>query len=139
MQIDIFNNKYALLNFKQKYSLWLIISLLLFGLICFLTIYLKTYDSFKCSGLYLNKKISITVPSSETKNIIKSDYLKVDNKKYNFSIESVSEMEYDWVTNNSYQNIILTTSKSYIENEVLDITFYKNKQRIITKLFNLLR
>ncbi len=139
MNYNILENKYALLNLKPKYSFVIVFSILLFLLIIFFSIYYKTYDSFKVTGTYLNNQISITLLSSDTKNIIESDYLKIKNQKYKFSIQSISQAEYEVITNTSYQKVALSTSGSFFDNEILEITFYKNKQRIISKIFNLLK
>lgn len=139
MNTDITENKYALLNLKLKYSWIIVISVLLFLLLIFSSIYYKTYDSYKVSGLVNDNNINITVLVKKIGNIIESDYLEINNKKYKFSVESISPVEYDMASNNFYQNITLSTSGNFLDNEVLELTFYKNKQRIITKVINLLK
>ena len=139
MNSDIVDNKYVLLNQKPKYNSLIIFSLLLFLLIIFSSIYYKTYDSFKVTGIYVNKEISITLNSSDVKKIIESEFIKINARKYKVSILSVSQPDYDWTSNVSYQTIILTTSEKFYNNEILEITFYRNKQRIIRKVFNLLK
>ncbi|MBQ6686974.1 MAG: hypothetical protein IJN03_00435 [Bacilli bacterium] len=139
MNTDILNNKYALLNLKLKYSGLIIISLILFLLLIFSSIYYKTYDSFKVSGIIHNTKIVITVFPNDINDIVKSDFFKVNKEKYKFSVESISEVEYDVNSNSFYQKVTLSTSGNFLDNEIVDLTFYKNKQRIINKVINLLK
>ena len=139
MNNNIYNNKYALLNLKPKYNWFIYISILIFLILVGLSIIIKTYDTFKVQGIYLEEKIILRVSPEETKKILDSDYMCVDNKKNKFSVLSVSEIEIDEYTYTNYQTIILSTSNNYIDNLSLDITFYKNKQRIIVKLFNFLK
>ena len=139
MNNELSLNKYALLNLKPKYSSFIILSVLLFLLILISSIYFKTYDSYQVTGIVKDNQIYITVLSSDTKNINNSEFLKIANEQFEFSIESVSELEYDITINAYYQTIILFASKKFINNEVIEITFYQNKQRIIEKIFNLLK
>lgn len=135
----IYNNKYALLNIKPKYNWFIIISIIIVLILTLASIYIKTYDTFNYSGIFIQDKIILNVDTSDTKNIINSDFLKIDDKIIKFSVDSVSEIRFDKYTHENYQTIILSTSNKYIDNLKLDITFYKNKQRIIVKLLALLK
>lgn len=139
MQAYDSNNKYSLLNIKIKYNWFLIISFMLSLIIITLSICIKTYDSYKYFGLYFDKQIILNIKSSDINNVLKSDYLIIDDKKIKFSIQSVGELQYDDVTLTNYQEVILSTSDNFIDNSYLEVTFYNNKQRIITKVINLLK
>lgn len=133
------NSKYALLNLRVKYGSVVLLTILLFLLILFSSIYYQTYDSYKSTGTFKDNKISITIPSSDTAKITSSNFLKIRNKKYQFSILSVSESEYLFELNETYQTIEIQIDKYFYDNEILSITFYRNRQRIIEKLFYLLK
>lgn len=133
------NSKYSLLKIKPRYNTIIILSILLFLLIIVFSVCYQTYDSFKITGIYQNSHITITLLAKDTKNIVNSDFLKIKDQKCKFSIESISEPEYEILSDNSYQTIILNVSNVYINNEILELSFYKNKQRIIFKFFNLLK
>ena len=133
------NNKYALLNIKVKYGYIVFAFLLLFLLILLSSIYYKTYDSYRTTGTYNNKILSITIPSDDVAKIISSDFLEIKNKKYKFSILSVSEAEYLFELDNVYQTLEIQLSSSFYDNEILDVTFYRNRQRIIKKILKLLK
>lgn len=140
MQEFVSDNKYSLLNIKVKNNYILMSLFILIVLLIALAYYVKTYDTYKYMGVSFDKKIIINVNSENLDAIISSEYIRVnDNKQARFSILSVSEIQYDETTNRNYQEIIISTSDNYIDNLMLEVTFYNNKQRIITKLFNLLK
>lgn len=136
---NINNNKYALLNIKPKYTWFIFISIIIVSVLVFASIYIKTYDSFKYNGVFLQNKIILNVSVDDVKNIIDSKFLKIDNKRKKFSVLSVSEIQFNEYTQENYQTVILSTSDNYTDNLKLDITFYKNKQRIVVKLIALLK
>jgi len=139
MQEFVSNNKYSLLNIKQKYSWLVILSFILLIIIVTATICIKTYDTINYNGVAIDNQIMISVKSSDVHNLVNSDYLKIDDQKLEFSILSVGELQYDELLNINYQIVILSTSNNYLDNLSLNLTFYKNKQRIITKIINLLK
>lgn len=131
-------NKYVLLNEKVKYK-WMLYILILGCIMLFLlTILIKTYDSYKTVGRVVKNQIILNLNVEDINNIITSDFIKINDKKLNFSIESISNASYNDYLNESYQTVILSTSDTIIDNLNLDIIFYKNKQRIIKKIVNLL-
>ena len=139
MKDNLNNNKYSLLNIKIKYKWFIFISLIVFISLIITSIHIKTYDSYKYKGVALDNKIYINVNSDTINKVIKSDFIKINNKKEKFSILSVGNLQYDEVTFTNYQSVIISTSSSYIDNLSIDVTFYNNKQRIITKVINLLK
>lgn len=134
-----FTNKYVLLNIKPRYRLFVFTTIIISVVILILSIKIKTYDSFKVIGFATNDKIVLKVSLEKVSEILKSDYLCIDKKQSKFLVHSVSEIEIDPYTYESYQTVIISTSDNYIDNLSMDITFYKNKQRIIVKLLNLLK
>ena len=139
MQEYVSNNKYSLLNIRLKYNWFIVYSFINFLLIIAITSFVKTYDSLKYTGIVLDNKIVLKIPSSKLNSVINSEYIKIDDEKIEFLIESVGEIEYDEESLINYQIVILSTSNNYMDNLTLEITFYNNKQRIITKIINLLK
>lgn len=137
--LDYTNDKYALLKIKPKCGWFMSISFILSIFLLIMSIYINTYDSYKYTGIVLDNKIMININVKEINKILKSDYIKINNKKDRFSVLSVSDIQYDEQTLINYHTVIISTSNSYIDNLSLDVTFYNNKQRIITKVINLLK
>ena len=129
----------SLLNIKTKYNWLLLISFILFLFLLTASICIKTYDSYKCIGIVDNNQIIMKINSNNVKKVLDSKFLIIDNKKIKFSIQSVGELQYDEYSNENYQIVIISTSDNYLDNLALELTFYNNKQRIITKIINLLK
>jgi len=139
MLLDVNNQKFSLLNIKTKYNWLLLISFILFLFLLTASIGIKTYDSYKCIGIVDNNQIIMKINRNNVKKVFDSKFLIIDNKKTKFSIQSVSELQYDEYSNENYQIVIISTSDNYLDNLALELTFYNNKQRIITKIINLLK
>lgn len=120
-----------------KYS-WLTIIL---GVILFLIILaslVSSYDTYYIYGTYQNNSFYLDIPLDNSDAIKNGYYLKTQNKIYEYDIKEVSELKnYNDI---NYQTYIITfpTQEKYINNEIEKITFYYKKQRIITKIFDII-
>ena len=132
--IEIFNNKTAFQATKPK-NLTLIL-ILIFISFSILIIYLtqtKIYDNYSTQGIVTcNDTCYITtyIPSTIT-----FDYLTINNKKTSYQIID-SQIIIPEDSFESLKKLSITTNNNYEANEILNLNFYYNKQRIITKMLN---
>ena len=103
---------------------------LLLLLISYLLISIKIYDNYQSKGYVENGLITSIIPSS-----LNFEEIYLNNKKVNYEIiEEIVKVDKETI--NSYKEITFKCSHNFKENEIINITFYYNKQRIITKLKN---
>lgn len=130
--IDLFNNKTAFLKEKPKMGFIIVILILLILLILLIFICKKEiYDSYQTKGL-VSCTDTCTITTSIPSNL-EYDYIQVNNKYLNYEIlsEKLIVDEENLIT---YNQLTLSTELSLSNNEIIDLTIYYNKQRIITKI-----
>ncbi len=132
--INIFNNKEAFLNEKPKYGFIVVILLIVVFLLIILYM-CKTdiYDNYQTKG-YISCNDSCVVITTIPSNL---SYEKIDlnNKSLDYEIVN-SELILDEVNYETYYKITISSSYVGQNNEIVDLNFYCNKQRIITKIKN---
>ena len=127
------NNSYEKLlniNYKVPKLIYIIFVLHLFIL---LILSLNTsYDSLNVNALY-NEYMIVNVPINNSDEVINGNLLLINNHKYSYEILEISS---PYINNNIYyQNINLKViDYSGINNQVCNITFLYNKERIMTKV-----
>ena len=128
----------VLLNMKIKYHLLFVILTII--LICSFgyIINLKIFDTYNCKGIYNEDFIYINVPITYSDTLTKGNYLKINKEKYLYEIAEISEIEVDPTNLINYQTFKIKIEKEFINNELIDITIYSNKEKIIEKLKELM-
>lgn len=129
-------NYYKLKNIKYKNSTLIIIFFGIVGILLFLLIFLQSYDNFVTYASFNGKNFIIPVKLENSDIISKAKILKIDDKTYNFSISSISEIFNENYIN--YQNYEITVPVNFRNNEVKKITFYYKKERMIKKILKLI-
>ncbi len=129
-------NYYKLKNIKYKNNKLIIIFFGIVGILLFLLIFLKSYDNFVTYASFNGKNFIIPVKLENSDIISKANILKIDDKTYNFSISSISEIFNENYIN--YQNYEITVPVKFKNNEVKKITFYYKKERMIKKILKLI-
>jgi len=125
-----------LLNIKYKRFGLIFIIILLLIILLILGFNIKTYNTYQIYGVYQNNYLAVNVPIIDSDAVLNGLYLKVNNDKYDYKIDRISSLEY--YDNVNYQTYYLNLTNNYQENEILKITFYYKKQRIIRKIFELI-
>lgn len=130
------NNYYTLLKIKYKnhFLIFVIWSILLLSI--FLSITIKVYDSYTCYGIYQNENLYLNIPLSNSDNILKGKYLKINKVKYTYKINEISDLKYEG--NINYQTYQISINETFKENEIVKITFYSNKEIIMKKIIKLI-
>lgn len=129
-------NYYKLKNIKYKNNTLIIIFIGIVGILLFLLIFLQSYDNFVTYASFNGKNFIIPVKLENSDIISKAKILKIDDKTYNFSISSISEIFNENYIN--YQNYEITVPVNFKNNEVKKITFYYKKERMIKKILKLI-
>lgn len=129
-------NYYKLKNIKYKNNALIIIFFGIVGILLFLLIFLQSYDNFVTYASFNGKNFIIPVKLENSDIISKAKILKIDDKNYNFSISSISEIFNENYIN--YQNYEITVPVKFKNNEVKKITFYYKKERMIKKILKLI-
>ncbi len=97
---------------------------------------LKAYSSFKTYGVFIDNHLYVDIPIDNSDAVNKGTYLKIDDYKYDFKIEEISDLQVEGSIN--YQTYSLKIMKEYQNNQVVEITFYYDKQRIIRKIIDII-
>ena len=118
------------LSFKILICIYLI---LLVIIVPYLLKY-KTYSKIRLKGIINNNQIIIPTEISDISNIKKSEKISLDNEKnLNFKIDNFSEVYNDG--NINLQDITISCDvKNKIENEIINITFYYDKDYVYKKI-----
>ncbi|MBQ7136802.1 MAG: hypothetical protein IJO43_02345 [Bacilli bacterium] len=133
-----------LLEYKRKIpNLILIWTVFLVFIITFILIINK---SFKITNYYLVKgivkdnKLNLVVSLDRKDSIIKNNYIYIDENKYKYKVESISDIVQE--NNNFYQQIILdidVKDANLIENNVIESKFIVSKKTILEYIYNLIK
>ena len=129
-------NYYKLKNIKYKNNTLIIIFFGIVGILLFLLIFLQSYDNFVTYASFNGENFIIPVKLENSDIISKANILKIDDKTYNFSISSISEIFNENYIN--YKNYEITVPVKFKNNEVKKITFYYKKERMIKKILKLI-
>lgn len=124
---DLLNIRYKLFF---KILLIVIIMLLFFIKISFK----EVYDVYNCYGYIINKNLMVNIPIDNPDTINKLEYIKVNDVKYDKNIINISPILLDQASLTNYQEITMDIAKNYAENQVLKVTFYYNKEKVLKKI-----
>lgn len=131
--MNILENKYAFTNLKPKKPIILIVLLLLSILIFILLFKIKVYDNYQTKG-YVSCNNSCTIKAFIPTDINYKE-IAVNNKKVNYQVMS-SEIKVDEQNLISYLELSIKVEAKVKEEEIVNLNFYYQKQRLITKLRN---
>ena len=106
-----------------------IIGLLILIIIGIFLVNIKIYDHYQTKGYIENGLIITVIPSS-----LKPEEIYLNNKKLNNYEITKKIVKVDKETMNSYQEITIKCHHDFQDQEIINLTFYYHKQRIITKL-----
>lgn len=127
---------YYLQNIKYKNNLFLIIFLGIFIIFIILSFFLESYSNFNTYGIYENGFIKVNILVENSDKLILNNKMEINNNEYSYKIDNISNL-----LNDNYQNYQVYTLKTNInlkENEVVQITFYYNKEKIIKKILKII-
>ena len=126
------DNYLSLINIKYKEHISLFVLPIIFIILVILSLIIETSEKYKVYYYFNNNVISVTVPIENSDKIINADYLLLDNKKYTFKVISI-----DYDMGNEYQTINIEANVTKIDNQIGNIVFSFNKEKIIKKIIKL--
>ena len=100
------------------------------------------YESFyDITAIYNNSKVSLLVNLNDLDNVLDNNYLILNNKKYNYYIESIDEdLLIDNNLNYKKVNINIKLPKKYqINNLIINFRKRREKKKIIYYVIDLIR
>lgn len=133
--LDLFNNKYAFLKKQPKYEFIIVIIIvaLLFILLRYID-HKEVYDHYKTKGLVsCDANASTCTIKTALPTNVNFDDIALNNNYLNYEILS-KELVVDEENYQTYYELTLSTTTSLTNQEIVDLNFYYNKQRIITKI-----
>ncbi len=129
--LEVFNNKSAFLKIKPKVGFILVIFMT--SILLILIIYMfntQVYDNLSTKGIISCEnecQVITAVPSN-----IDFDKLKINKEEVLWELIG-KELMVDEDNYLSYYTLTLIVEEEFNDKEIVDIDFYYNKQRIITK------
>lgn len=129
------NNYLQLLSIKYKHFFLSFIISIIIIITLILSFFIKTYSSYRIKGVYQDDLI-VSVPLENSDAVNKGEYLTINQQRYSYNIKSISEIQVLNYIN--YQDYIISVDKIFKKNEVIEITFYYKKQRIIQKIIDII-
>ncbi len=130
--LDLFNNKTAFLRMKPKMGFTVVI--LIFFILLYLIIYISTkeiYDHYQTKGI-VNCQNTCTIKTLLPSNF-NFEQIALNNKYLDYTIIS-KELIVDEENYQTYFELTLSTEEDLTNNEIVDLNFYYNKQRLIVKI-----
>ncbi|MBQ6840622.1 MAG: hypothetical protein IJO63_00700 [Bacilli bacterium] len=96
---------------------------------------LETYNVYQTFSIYHDNLI-VSVPIKNSDAVINGEYLTIKNQAYKYRVREISDIKYENFQN--YQDYIIDVDKKLQNNEVVEITFYYNKQKMIQKIIDII-
>lgn len=122
-----------LLNMPFKKPIFILGIISISCIISFWTFNQKIYDVYNTLGYINNDYLIVNIPVSSPDTISQMEYIKIDNQKYDLKIASISEIMLDQNSLVNYQELRFKVDKFY-ENQVMNVTIYYNKEKVLEKL-----
>ena len=132
-------NEYVLLKKSPSKSLGLIIFIAICFIMFFLTYFVKISDSTSFTGIIEcqeNCQIELLIPSNQMDLLNQHPTLVYQDKTYHITNINIAELTF----NNDIPaaKVLITSNINVSFSNFIDIKLQYNKQRIITKLYNLI-
>lgn len=124
----------TLLRSKIRYGyLWITMTILLVGVSIFI-LNQEIYDTQTFKGISKENNIYLHIPIIYSDTFKNGSYIMINKDKRYFEIESISEILVDESSFLQYQEYVLKTDKEFKDNEILILTIYYNKEKILDKI-----
>jgi len=130
------NSYRYLLNIEYKNNLVVFLSIFIISVCIILACVLSTYSSFAFMALYKDGALIIDVPINNSDAVNKGNFIKVQNSKYTYEVLETGNIK--TVNYINYQEYKIKINESFKENQVIEVTFYYKKQKIIKKILDII-
>ncbi len=126
------------LNIHVKYPFKLLIVGALLTFLIIIGVQFSIYDVYTIVGVSTGDAILLNVPLEYSDTLNHGEYLKIGDNTYSFLILSIGELEFDWDQQVNYQTYSIKVDAKFLENEVIKMTVYYDKEKIIEKIKKIL-
>lgn len=123
-----------LLSLQNKKHSLIIICAIFINIIFVLLITIGVYDSYDTLGVYDGNHLLLKIQQDNSDNIINGDFIKINNKELNYQVKGISELKVENYIN--YYEILIDVNENFEKNEVIKITFYNNKEKLMKKIID---
>ena len=131
-------NYEALLNIPYKTNI-IFIGIILTSIVTFVIVLnTRIYDVYNTYAVFKDGNLILNVPITYSDTIINAEYYKIDEKQYDFKVLYVSEVLLDTSTMSNYQEVIISTNDIFVDNMIVNISIYYNKEKVLEKVKKLL-
>lgn len=134
-----------LLQYKRKIpNILFFWTAILAFITCFILIInntLRLKDYYQVTGIIEEGYLNVLVFIEDVEKVIDNDWIYIDNEKYNYEVERISE-DYIQEGNKIYQNLFLQIDlkeKYFIENRVIKAKFIVKERTILEYIFYLIK
>ncbi len=124
-----------LLNINNKKSSLYFFTIILIVMILIITIFIKSYSVYYIKGIYDDHYIKFNLLKNNSDTIRKCKYVVINDIKYKFEIINYEDY---LIENINYQEITIKINYEFEENEVIEMNFYYDYERIIMKIKDLI-
>ena len=133
--------KYNLINYlknnNKKQSILYILSIILIIIVLIILFAYKSYSVEIINGRTICEENKCVVKYYNIQSKNDYDFVKIKNKEYKIESIEYGEIQFD-SANNFFQEVTLILQKYRGKNnEIIEMKFYKNKERLIKKIYNL--
>ena len=97
------------------------------------------YDRLDLVAISDGDNLIVAVPVTYSDTFKTGESIALGKETYHYSITSISEMQVDLTQQLNYQNFSIKIDKKYPQNQILKITLYYNKEKIIKKVIKLIK
>lgn len=122
------------IDYKKYISIYLFVVLIISLLI--ISFKFTVYSTKSYNALFEKDNLTIILPYDDVENLKNSEYLMINEDKYDFEIISFSEV-YS-VGEYYYQTATFTVDEDFLENEIVEIKVFYNKDKMINKIIDLI-
>jgi len=126
------------LNIHVKYPFKLLIVGALLTFLIIIGVQFSIYDVYTIVGVSTGDAILLNVPLEYSDTLNHGEYLKIGDNTYSFLILSIGELEFDWDQQVNYQTYSIKVDAKFLKNEVIKMTVYYDKEKIIEKIKKIL-
>lgn len=131
------NYKYVdLINIGYKKHITIILFFIVIVGCIISSFYFSVYYSSELTALSQSDTLAITYAVDSFDFSVSDAYVEINDKDYDFEIDRYSEVYL--YGENYYQTIYITVPTDFKENEIVDITLFYKKEKIIKKIINLM-
>lgn len=125
---------FDILIIKPKYKVKFIIMIIILIVILLFLFNFQVSNTLKLKGIINNNEIILNLPVKYSDTLIDGKFIKINNTKYLYKITNISPIKIDEQNMINYQTIHLKINEKLYQNQIIDITMFFQKEKLINKI-----